>query len=194
MGQRVHAGGGRQFSRHRDRHVGIQNRQVRKKLLFGKRQFDVVVRVGNNGHFGDLRSRSGGCRDNNGGKQGFTAVEKVGAHVVPKMAPLDGQEIGNLGRVDDTPPPDRNEQIATLLPCKGGTFFHRFNRGIGWHLIKGRRNFDWCGFKTTFDLGDKAGLLQDSIGHQNGFALSQRFERFAEIFNDTDPVHQFGRK
>ena len=127
-------------------------------MLFGKRQFYIVVRIGDNGHFGDFRSRSGGRGDDNGGKQLFTAVEKIGPHVIPQLAPLDGQKVGNLGRVDDTPAPDRDKQIATLPLGKGGTFFNRLDRGVGRHLIESRPNFDGRGFKSAFDFFNQAGF------------------------------------
>ena len=89
MRQRVHAGGGGQFPRQRNGHFRIEYGQLGKKLLFGKRQLDVVVRIGDYRHLGDFRPCPGCGGDDNRRQKLLAAFKQIGAHMILQVAALD---------------------------------------------------------------------------------------------------------
>ena len=152
MGQRVHAGGSRDFRRQTARHLRIKHRIFRHKRQIHDRIFVVGLIVGDNGGNRCLRAGTRRGRNRNKGRQFLQNAQQTG-HLADRLVRTHDACGSSLGRVHRGTAADGDEAVASVFQIHGANLFHRADAGVGFHLCK-------------HDPGE-AGSIQ-SCGHDGG--------------------------
>ena len=135
VGERVHAGGGRQLRRQRRGERGVEDGHVRHQLVRGERQLRMLVRVG---HHGDQRHLAAGAgRRGHGDERRQVGLQNLRALQRGEVHALAGQRRGRaLRRIDDRAAADGHEPVAAAFGVQARHLVYHVHRRVGRHLVE----------------------------------------------------------
>ena len=137
MAQGIHPGRGRQWSIHRQRRLGIDERDVRNDGLADDRELVVrgrVLGIRDDRELGDVRG--GPSRRRNEHENGRRRADVIHALVVPDVAPVRGDDTDALRAVHRAAPAHGHDRVAALLRIAPGPHHDLVVAGVGRDLVE----------------------------------------------------------